>query len=105
MYQTRFRACRAILRLWLQQRRIDSLQPYECRWGPVWEHGRSYPMHYHIGHGYYTVPDRVSYQCRHLVVYPWRRLKSRLRLIIRARDIRARKPQQRRKRKDERARA
>lgn len=34
-----------IVRLWIRDRRIDSLEPYECRWAPLWDQGRTAAPH------------------------------------------------------------
>lgn len=92
VYGSRHEAWLAVLRLWIRQRHWDSLQPYECRWGEVHELRKSYPLHYHIGHGPRGLPTRIRYRLRYMIVYPWRRLKSSARYKLRARDIRARRP-------------
>lgn len=82
-YRTRWTAWRAVLRIWIRERKVDTLVPYECRWTADWSAGRTGPLHYHIGHGRHTLRDRFRYQLRHRIVYPFYRARSRCRRWVR----------------------
>lgn len=104
-YSTRGEAWIAVGRLIRDTRRAQVITPYECRWGPVFENGRSYRLHYHIGH---VKPRRIRAFLRRLFrrtfgryviwpflrtfVYPFLRLRSALRYKWQRRDFRARRP-------------
>jgi hypothetical protein len=90
VYSSRWSAWRVVLRIWWQDRAIDSLRPYEC----CMNDGN---WHWHIGHEPGWPRRRLVNHWRHKVVYPIKRLKSNIRLIIRTRDLRARHPPQRRR--------
>lgn len=81
-YATRWRARRAVLSIWARELRLDSLQPYECRWTADWTAGRSGEPHWHIGHGRFTPGQRARRVIRHLVVYPYYRCRSRARRAL-----------------------
>ena len=75
-FRTRRRAWLVIARIWLRERRWDTLQPYTCRWGPDWNAGRTAEPHIHIGHGKYTPGSRARYQLNKRVVWPFYRARS-----------------------------
>lgn len=83
-YRSRRRAWLAILRIWLRERRWDSLQPYTCRWGPDWNKGRTGEPHIHIGHGKYTPGGRAGYWLNRHVVWPCYRARTRWRRFRKA---------------------
>jgi hypothetical protein len=82
-YHSRWRAWLVIARIWLRERRADSLQPYTCRWGPDWSAGRTAEPHVHIGHGKYTPAQRLRRQVKRRVVWPLYRLRARWRRLLR----------------------
>lgn len=51
VYPSRGRAWLSIFRIWLQERRIDSLQPYACYFTDDPGEPRGTVPHIHIGHG------------------------------------------------------
>jgi hypothetical protein len=82
-YRTRRQAWLVIARIWLRERRLDSLEPYTCRWGADWNAGRSAPPHIHIGHGKYTPASRARHQLNLRVVWPLYRARARFRRLRR----------------------
>lgn len=82
-YRSRRRAWAVIIRIWLRERRWDTLQPYSCRWGYRYDLGRVFPEHVHIGHGRYTPGDRARHQLNLRVVWPFYRTRARWRRLLR----------------------
>jgi hypothetical protein len=83
-YPTRTRARLVICRIWLRERRIDSLQPYTCTWADHWERGRTAAPHIHIGHARRAYPERAGHWLRKYLLWPFYRLRRRVRAPFRA---------------------
>lgn len=84
-YPTRRRAWLAVFRLCIRQRHLDwQLHPYECRWGPDWRKGATFPPHLHIGHGRQVrpLPKRIWYWWRRLAVWPYYRYRLIVRIVL-----------------------
>jgi hypothetical protein len=78
-YQSRRRAWLVIFRIWIRERRFDTLTPYTCRWAHHWDDGKTGLPHIHIGHGRYTAQQRLAHQVKLLIVWPYYRRRSRWR--------------------------
>ncbi len=81
-FASRRQAWRFIVRLWIRDRRIDSLEPYECRWAPLWDQGRTAAPHLHVGHGKHTPGGRLTRHLRQHVVWPYFRARLRVRRAL-----------------------
>lgn len=78
-FRSRRHAWAVIIRMWLRERRWDTLQPYTCRWGSSHAAGRTAPPHIHIGHGKYTPGARARHQLNLRVIWPYYRARRRWR--------------------------
>lgn len=78
-YRSRWHAWAVILRIWVRNRVIDSLEPYTCTWAPHWSQGRTGAPHIHIGHGRYAPFSWLRRQLHLYVVWPYYRARRRYR--------------------------